>query len=131
MTQSIPISAYEELIAEKQKLEILFEAQKALVKYEFEELRDEITPALNVIDFLKKLSFRNKDNPLIQSGINILIDMIAEKINSNNTDIIKTKIVPYILKNYTSHLLAGATVEFVQQVTSLFNQEEENNNGSL
>lgn len=120
------ITTYDELLAEKQKLEVLFEAQKTLVKYELAEIRASINPALDVIDFLKKLSLRNKDNPLIQSGINILIDTIIEKINKGSTDIIKTKIIPYVLKNYASHLVAASTAEFIQQLSSFFANGEDN-----
>jgi hypothetical protein len=119
------IGKYEELLAEKQKLEVLFQAQKALVKYEIRDIRSSFEPAFNALEFLKKMTLRNTDNPVFQSGINMLIDFLSNKLQGKHAGFIRSTILPHIIKNYASHLLAGYVDDMIEQIVSLFNNEEE------
>lgn len=129
------IRTYRALQEERQKTEALLEAQKDLVLFELEELKSDLSPVTNTIDFLKKISRRNRENPLIQSGVNLLIDLLAKKLTGKDAGIIKKKIIPYIIKNYASHLVAGKTGHFINDLVSYFQanghstHEEETNPG--
>ncbi len=119
------IGKYDELLIEKQKLEMLFQAQKELVKYDINDIRSSFDPAFSALEFLKKLTVRNSDNPVIQSGINMLIDFLSNKLKSEHAGFIRTTVLPHIIKNYASHFLAGYTDKLIEQLVSLFNNEEE------
>ena len=116
---------YQELVAEKQKLEALFEVQKELVQYDIKDIKSSFDPAFNALDFLKKLTFRNSDNPILQSGINMLIDFLSNKLQGKHAGFIRTTILPKIVKNYASHLLAGVADEMIERLASAFNIQEE------
>lgn len=119
------IGTYEELLVEKQKLEVLFQAQKELVKFEIEDLKSEMEPAVNAIEFIKKISIRNTDNPVIQTGLNLLIDGVSNKLQGDSAGFLRTTVIPYIIKNYASNLLAGHADELIEHLLSLFSNEEE------
>lgn len=116
--------SYEAVLEEKHKLELLFDAQKELVKYELSEIAHELDPALNALHYLKKFTQVNSDNPAIQTGINVLIELLAEKINGPDAGFIRTVIIPELLKRYASSVLSGHAEELIQHVISLFSNEE-------
>lgn len=100
------ILTYNELLQEEEKLKELFDAQKSLLSYEIDDLKKELEPALNILNFLKKISLKNSENPVIQAAINMLIDLLIEKLNGPDAGFIKTTIIPGILKKYSSTLFA-------------------------
>lgn len=119
------ITSYTDLLAEKQNLEALFEVQKSLLKMTVDEIKSDLDPAFNAIEFLRKLAFRNADNPLLQSGINLLINLLSDKLQGKNPGFLRSTIVPYVLKNYASNLLAGHADDLIHYLVSLFQNEKE------
>lgn len=119
------ITTYEELLNEKQKLEVLLSAQKELVKFEINDLKVVLEPAFNALDFLKNLTLRNTHNPIIQAGINMLIDVISNKTKGKDPGFIRSTAIPFILKNYTSNFLEGHADHIIQELVALFSSEDE------
>jgi len=101
------IRTYNELLQEEQKLTELFNAQKALLKYEINDIKIEFEPALNLLHFLKKISLKNSENPVIQTAINMLVDILIEKLNGPDAGFIKTTMIPGILKKYSATLFTN------------------------
>ena len=118
------INSYEDLLAEKRNLEALFEVQKSLFKMTVDEIKSDLDPAFNAIEFLRKLAFRNTDNPLLQSGINLLINFLNDKLKGKIPGFLRSTIVPYVLKNYASNLLAGHADDLIHYLVSLFHNEK-------
>jgi hypothetical protein len=117
------IETYEELLVEKQKMEELFKVQKELVSYEMEDLKNEFAPAFNALYFLKKITQNNSENPALQTGIGMLIDLLSKKITKKNAGYIKKVIIPGVLKKYSSPLLAGYAAKLIQQLFSLLKKK--------
>jgi len=101
------IHTYQKLLQEEQKLTELFNAQKALVKYEVNDIKSEFEPLLNLLHFLKRISRKNSENPVIQTAINMLVDMLIEKLNGPDAGFIKTTIIPGMLKKYSAALFTS------------------------
>ena len=101
------IRTYQELLQEEQKLTELFNAQKALLKYEINDIKNDLEPVLEVLYFLKKITLNNSENPIIQTIINTLIDLLMEKLNGPDAGFIKTTMIPGILKKYSAVLFTG------------------------
>lgn len=119
------ISTYEDLLVEKQNLEVLFQVQKTLVKLEIDEIKADLDPAFNALEFLRKLALRNTENPIMQSGLNMLINFMNDKVQGENPGFLRSTVIPYILKNYASNLLAGHADGLIDQLVSLFSNEDE------
>ena len=119
------IDTYEKLLAEKQNLEILFAAQKELVRYELDELKQELDPAIHALQFIKNLTVKNRDNPVLQTGVDMLVDLLADKLNSANAGFLRKTVIPFFIKNYTSNFVDDAFDMFIEKLGSLFNEDEE------
>jgi len=101
------IQTYKELLEEEQKLKELFEIQKKLAKYEIEDVKKEFEPVLDILHFLRTISLKNSDNPIIQTGINMLIDLLVEKLNGPDAGFIKKTLIPEIIKKYSTALFSS------------------------
>lgn len=121
---------YEELLVEKQKLEVLFEAQKVLVKFELDELKKELNPAINTLEFLKSLAVRNHDNPILQTVANLLINFVSDKTRSSKAGFFRTAVAPFLLKNLTSNYIATYADDLLGQILSFFDKEDDKDNDS-
>lgn len=118
------IDTFEKLLAEKQKLEILFAAQKELVRYELDDLKKDLDPAIYTLQFLKNLTIRNKDNPVLQTGIDFMVDLLAEKLSGSHAGFLRKTVIPFIIKNYTSNFVDDAFDMFIEKLGSFFNPQE-------
>ena len=98
---------YDELLEEEKKLEELFKVQKELLRHEISDIKNEFEHVFNLIHFINKMSRKNLGNPLIQTGVNVLIDLLIEKLNGPDAGFIKKVIIPEALKKYSSILFAG------------------------
>lgn len=119
------ISTYDELLIEKQKLEMLFQAQKELIQYEIKELKEDFEPAFNALEFLKKIALRNTDNPIMQTGLSLLIDKLSDKFQGDDAGFLRSTIVSNLIKNYASNFLAGQAEDLIENLLYLFTNEEE------
>ncbi len=113
-------TTFDELLIEKQKLEALFHAQKELVKYEINDIRQGLNPAFNALEFIKKISVRNKENPIMQTGLSLLIDLINDKTKNEDAGILRSTVFPFFIKNFASNMMAGHADDIIEQLVSLF-----------
>ena len=127
---SKPIRSYNELLAEKQRMELLLAAQKELLRYDLQELKAELKPAINAVTLLGKLTTADGSNPLINGFSNAAIDLLVKKGLLARAGWMTRLLVPILLKNYSSHFISRHKEELTQQFSSLFstNGKEKNEN---
>jgi hypothetical protein len=105
---SRPISSYEDLCKEKERLTELLKAQKAQITKDIDELKDEFRPMVSLSENVGKLLSREDGkDPLVSAGANIGIDIIVSSLFSKSNFLLKL-VLPAILKNLSSHLLPPA-----------------------
>ena len=100
------IRTYEDLVEHKQKLKELLDAQKRLIHYDIEEIKEELRPLTNIVGVASKFFTRNNDHSLLVNGVNSLIDLALKKIVLPGTGWISHMIIPFFAKNISSHLVA-------------------------
>jgi hypothetical protein len=106
---SRPISSYEDLCKERERLTELLKAQKAQIHRDVEGIKDEFRPMISLSENVAKLLSREDGkDPLVAAGTNIGIDILAGKLFQKSNFLLRF-ILPSILKNITSHLLPDAT----------------------
>jgi hypothetical protein len=111
---SRPISSYEDLCKEKERLTELLKGQKAQIHRDIEELKNEFRPVLNLSENVGKLLSREDGkDPLVAAGTNIGIDIIVSKLFSKSNFLLRL-VLPAILKNISSHILPDAPPAFKQ-----------------
>jgi hypothetical protein len=116
------IRSYNELIAEKQRMELLLVAQKELVRYDLQELKAELKPAISAVALLGKVTTMDSSNPLISGIANTAIDLVVKKGLLGRAGWLTRLLVPVLLKNYSSHFITSHKDELTQKLFSLFSK---------
>ena len=120
------IKTYEDLLKEKQQLELLLKAQKELIVADIYDLKNELKPALNAISFLGKIATRDKGDILITGAANQLIDLVFRKLILARTGWITRLVVPFFIKNYSSHFIGDHKKEWVKKLFSWIGHKNSN-----
>jgi hypothetical protein len=98
--------SYDDLVKEKQHLEILLQAQKQSIRSDIQELKQQLQPIRDTIDTLKKFTTKDKTSLLLNFGSDIAINALFKNFILSRAGWFARMAVPYFLKNYSSHFLA-------------------------
>ncbi len=99
------ISTYDELLEEKARLEALLREQKATIRNDINGIGEEFKPVTSAASFLGKMVTREGGNFFLNASANKLIDVIFKKLILSRSGWITKLIVPFLLKNYSSHVI--------------------------
>ena len=117
------ISTYEDLEREEQLLEALLHSQKELIQIEIGLLKQQLKPAQMALQFVGKITTADKHNPLLRQGANTLIDVVLKNVVLAKSGWLTKIIVPFFVKNYSSHLIADNKDKVINKVaTALTNR---------
>lgn len=109
---SRPISSYEDLCKEKERLTEMLKGQRAQIQRDIEELKNEFKPVISLSDNVSRLLSREDGkDPLMAAGANIGIDILVSRIFSKSNFLLRL-VLPAILKNISSHILPDAPPSF-------------------
>ncbi len=114
------IRTYDELVAEKERLEKLLQAQKELIRCDFEEIKHDFKPAMKAVSFAGRLLTRDTSNPLLNLGVNSIIDLLFKKVILAKSGWISRFLIPFFLKNYSSHIVDDNVDEIKERIFSIF-----------
>ena len=117
------IRSYEDLEREEQLLEELLRTQKQLIQLDIQVLRNQLKPATMALKFLNNITTVDKSNLLLNEGANKAIDFVLNKFILARSGWITKFIVPYFLKNYSSHLIGDNKANIVGKLFSLFGRK--------
>jgi hypothetical protein len=112
------IQTYQDLLEEKQQMEVLLHAQKELVLADLREVKEELKPARDVLAFIGKATTRDRSNVLLSVGSDKLIDWAVKKLLLAKAGWITRLVVPYLLKNYSSHIVSDNKDKIFKKVFS-------------
>jgi hypothetical protein len=99
------INTYEELLEEKERLQELLKAQRELVRHDIAELKLQLKPAADAASFIGKIFTRDNSNPILNLGINSVIDLLVKNVLLSKAGWVGRRIIPFLLKNYSSHII--------------------------
>ena len=117
------IRSYEDLEREEQLLEELLSTQKQLVQLDIYVLKQQLKPATMALQFFNKITTVDKSNLLLNEGANKVIDFVFNKFILARSGLITKFLVPFFLKNYSSHLISDNKANIVEKVFSLFGRK--------
>ena len=112
------ITTYEDLEKEEQLLEELLKAQKQLVLADIEQVKLQLKPVNATLKLLNNVIAPDRSNPLLTAGTNTAIDFLLKKFILGNAGWITKMVIPFLVKNYSSHLIAGNKDSIVQKLFS-------------
>jgi hypothetical protein len=112
------VHSYEDLLSEKKRLELLLQTQKMIIHQDVQELKAQLQPVRDVLHFVKKLTTRDKSSLLLTIGSDIVINSVVRRFILSRAGWFMRTIIPYFLKNYSSHVLAEQTEKWVDKLRS-------------
>ena len=110
------IQNYDDLLEERKRLEQLLIIQKEQISANWIEIKKEFEPVNNVVSFFSKLTTRDKTNPLVNMGIDVAGDLLLRKILLAKFGWATRLVVPFLLKNYSSNVLADKGKSFIHKI---------------
>jgi hypothetical protein len=120
-----PIKTYDDLVREEQRLKGQVESYKLLIKDDISGLKEGLNPFKRGVAVAKRLFTRDSNGPIVNFGLNFGIDVLLKKILLARAGWIVKFLIPYIVKNYASHIIAeedrGKIIGAVAKLFSKFN----------
>jgi hypothetical protein len=131
-------TSYQDLLKEKQQLEVLLEAQKEVIRYDVEEIKLKLRPVKEALEFVKKITTKDKTNLLLDLGSDIAINTLVKNFILSRAGWLTRIVVPFFLKNFSSHFLAEQKDKWLEKLKNWLGnkngnedpEEEENKEGS-
>jgi hypothetical protein len=117
------IRTYEDLEREEQLLEDLLRSQKELIQIEVDLLKHQLKPAQMALQFVGKITTADKHNPLLTGGANTIIDTVLKNFVLARSGWITKMLVPFFVKNYSSHLINDNKDNIIHKVASIFSSK--------
>jgi hypothetical protein len=111
-------TSYDDLLKEKQQLEILLQAQKQMIHYDVEEIKLKLQPVKETLEFLKKITTKDRSNLLLDLGSDIAINTLIKNFILSRAGWLTKTIVPFFLKNYSSHFIAEQKDKWFEKLKS-------------
>ena len=99
------IKTYEDLLQEEQRLTAQLKSYKALIKEDIAGIREGLNSVKRVARTVKNLFTREDKGPLLNFGLNFGMDVLLRKVLLGRAGWITKVVVPYVVKNYASHLI--------------------------
>jgi len=100
------IKTYEDLLQEEQRLTAQLASYKELIKGDIAGIKDGLNPIKKAKDKVKTLFTRDdKNSPAMNFTLNFVLDFIIRKVIPNRTSVLTKTVIPFVLKNYVSHLI--------------------------
>lgn len=110
------IRTHDDLMKERQRLLALLEEQKAQIKVDVRELKEELRPLATLMSLVGKVTTRETRNDmLVNTGSSLAVDLLAGRVLAKNP--ITRMFLPGVLKNVASHLIYNAK-PFLQKLFS-------------
>jgi len=121
-----PIQSYDDLLREKERLQALLKVQREIVREDVAELRVQLEPITSTLGMAGKLFTRDRNNIILNASANTLIDVIMKKVLLSRAGWIARLVVPFFMKNFSSHLISENKPSLLNKLFSLFGKKREN-----
>mgnify|MGYP001022101001 CR=1 FL=1 len=114
------IKSYKQLLEEKNRLEVLVQTQKQLIKDDWAGIKDEFKPVKNVMGFAKKFIIADKSSPIISLISGIIADRVLRKFIFKNADWVTRLVAPLLFRNYSTHALGRLVSRLIYRIKNRF-----------
>ena len=111
-------TSYKDLLTEKQQLEVLLQAQKQVIRYDVEEIKLKLQPVKEALEFVKKVTTRDRTNLLLDLGSDIAINSLIKNFILSRAGWLTRIVVPFFLRNYSSHFIAEQKDKWIEKLKS-------------
>jgi len=120
------IQTYKDLSEEKLRLEALLKIQKEILHQDIEEIKQEIAPLRSAVSFVSKLVAKKDSNFFVDAGISTLVNVGVKKLLLARAGWITRMIVPFVIKNFSSNLVAENKNAILKKIFSWIGKKNAN-----
>jgi hypothetical protein len=121
-----PINSYADLLEEKARLKLLLSAQKELVRQDINELKQELAPVKSAFSVVGNIFTKDKSSSLLTTAADTAIDLILKKIVLAKAGWITKLVLPFFMKNFSSHIIADNKDKIVSKLFSWIGKKNAN-----
>ena len=116
------ITTYEELLRERERLQLQLEVHKSAVQTHVTELKKRLKPVKNLIRFFSNFTSPAETNTLVGTGLGLSLELLIRKMFFAKTGFITRMVGPILLKNFSANMLKKNKDVLVKKVKSFFHQ---------
>ncbi len=99
------IDTYKDLVQEERRLRQRLRMQKAALHDHYLTLTDKLAPVERIAGIVKNVTTPSVKNPIVNTGINLGIDMLLRGFYNSKVGWIPKLVLPFVLKNLSSNLV--------------------------
>ena len=118
------IKTYADLCEERDRIKSLLVVQKQKIRDDWEVLKEEFLPVKNAFGVVGKFTHADKSNPLINVGLKVASDLFLKNFVLAKAGWITRLAVPFVVKNYSSHMLAQKCGNILGKVFNFFTRKK-------
>jgi len=117
------ITTYEELLREKERLQLQLEVNKAAVHAHVEEIKKKISPLKGAVSFFSNFTAPPANNSLLGTGLNLSLELLIRKLFFARAGWITRLVGPILLKNFSANMLKKNKKSFLKKIKSAFSRD--------
>ena len=114
------IKTYKDLCEERARVRNLLEVQRLQIKEDWQDLKNEFLPVKKAFGVVGKMTHADKSNPLINVGLSVASDLFLKNFVLGKAGLLTRLAVPFVVKNFSSHMIAEKGGNFIGKVINLF-----------
>ena len=112
------INNYDELLAERKRLENQISEQRLAMKQDFSDLKSKLEPFLNLVPVMNIFRTKKTSHPLLNTISSLGIDLLGQRLLSKTSWITRV-IIPLIAKVVTTRVISQDSVSNNPEVRSM------------
>jgi hypothetical protein len=113
------ITTYDELLREKERLELQLQVHQAAVKMHIEDIKKKLNPLRNVVHFFSNFTAGGATDTLLGTGLGLSVEMLIRRIFFSRTGWITKMVAPILIKNFSANMLTKNKKSLIKKVKSL------------
>ncbi len=119
----VTIKTYKDLLEEKERLQTQLAYQKTVIRNDIASLKEEFSPIRTAVGFLGKFTKRDKSgNFLMNFASSRVVDLLLRKVVLARAGWLTRLAVPFLAKNFSSHLVADNKNQILGKLATWFNK---------
>src|SRR5688572_18191503 len=122
MTTQKMIATYKDLVQEERRLKQHLTLQKAALQDHYHALSEKFAPVETIAGIVKNVTTPSTRNPIVNTGLNLAIDLLLRGFYSSKAGWISKLVVPFVLKNVSSNLVNKKGKGIFQSFKALFSR---------
>jgi len=107
------IKNYADLEAEKLRLMALLRNHEEAIRTDVVNVKEGLRPVSNALNVVNKMATRDNRVPVMNFGVEMGIDILVRRVLLGRAGWFAKIVVPYLVKNYTSHFLGEEKKELI------------------